>query len=569
MAAQYRTARVETEHPPGSEAVSLEDARNAVADRRWLDAYENLSRIDQAKALSAGNLELLATAAFLCGSREDCRQARLRAYQIQVGTGDYRRAARSALRIGLEELDTADIAEASGCLPTSLSSCSAWASQASTLLEREEECAEHGWLLIPAAYGQLAIEGNPEQAAEGAELATNIGRRFADAELRALAGTIHGRALVRLRGGDTGIGLLDEAVSLVIGDEVSPPIAGIVLTSAVDIAEERFDLQRWGEWVEALAGWCDQQQGMVAFKARSFAQRAKLSRLRGSWIEALKWSKRAVEHPISDADPPAAAVALYEQGEVMRLRGEFAAAEAAYSQVARRGRDPQPGLALLRRAQGNADAASSSIGRALTESDDRLQRVRLLPAQVEILLDVDDLAAASNAAMELAVIADHHHSPLVEATAQQTAGRLALAKNDPVTALASLRQACRVWRHFELPYEDGHGRLLMARGCRMLGDDDTASLELEVARRIFTRLGADPDVRIVDDYVPREASHGLTRRELQVLRLLATGMTNRAIADELVVSPRTIDTHVTNIFTKLGVSSRSSATAYAYQNNLV
>lgn len=564
-----RTARFETEHPPGPEAVSLEGARSAVADHRWLDAYESLSRIDGERALSVEDLELLAMAAFLCGSREDCRQARLRAYQIQVGTGDYRRAARNALRIGLEELDTADVAEASGCLPTSLSSCSAWAAQASTLLKREEEeCAEHGWLLIPAAFEQLAIRGDPEKAAERAELATGIGRRFDDAELRALAGAIHGRAMVRLGGENTGIGSLDEAVLLAISDEVSPAIAGIVLTSAVDIAEESFDLQRWEEWVEALASWCDLQQGMVAFNARSFALRAKLCRLHGSWTEVLEWSERAGEHPISDADPPAAAAALYEQGEVMRLRGEFAAAEAVYNQVARRGQDPQPGLALLRQAQGNVDAASGSIARALTESDDPHQRVRLLPTQVEILLAVEDVAAASNAATELAVIADNHPSPLLEATAQQTAARLALAENDPVTALASLRQASRVWRHFELPYEDAHGRLLMARGCRMLGDDDTASLELEAARLIFAWLGAGPDVRTVDDHVPGQPRHGLTRRETQVLRLLATGMTNRAMADELVVSPRTIDTHVTNIFTKLGVSSRSSATAYAYQHDL-
>lgn len=569
MATQHGMARGEMGHRAGSRTVTLKDVRRAVTDRRWLEVYENLSRIDQAEALAAADLELLAVAAFLRGSREGCRQARLRAYQIHVGTGDYRRAARVAIRIGLEALDTADIAEASGCLPASLSSCSAWASQASTLLEREDECAEHGWLLIPAAYEQLVMAGNAEEAARGAEQATDIGRRFGDRELQALAEIIHGRALVRLGGDDTGIGLVDEAVSLVVAGDVSPPIAGMVLTSAVDIAEESFDVQRWEEWVKVLAEWCDQQHGMVPFKARSFAYRAQLSRFHGTWTEAVEWSERAVEHPISEVDQPAAAAALYEQGEIMRLRGEFAKAEAAFHQVARRGGDPQPGLALLRLAQGDADNAFASIVRALLESEDRQAQARMLSAQVEILLTVDDLTAASNAGSELAGIADVHPSPMLEAIARQTEGKLALAENQPVAALASLRRACRVWRHFDLPYEEARARLLMARACRMLGDDDTASLELEVAGLIFTRLGAEPDAQIVEDGDARESRHGLTRRELEVLRLLAAGMTNRAIADQLVVSPRTVDTHVTNMFTKLGISNRSSATAYAHRHDLV
>ena len=550
----------------------LEGARKASADRRWLDAYEALSHIDAQSALNAADLELLATAAFLCGYAEDGRQARLRAYQIYVNTGDFRRAARCAATIGFDQIGIGEIAQAVGCLPASMSSCSAWATQGSALLEHEGDCAERGFLLVPVAYEQLVMERNHAGAASTAAQAADIGRRFDDLDLLAFALSIQGRSILRSGRLLEGMVLLDESVTVVETGDVSALFGGIVLSAAIDASEEAFDPGRFDAWTRALTKWCGAQEGLVAFRCRSLAHRATLSQLRGRWGDALEVAKQACEGPIADADPPAAAAASYRQGEVLRLRGELKAAEAAYGRASQLGFDPQPGLALLRLAEGDTNSAVASINRALVESRDRLQRATILPAAVEILLGSADLPRAAKAATELIEIADDHGSPALEAMAKQASGAVLLAKGDALAALQSLRQACRAWRYFALIYEEGRARMLIARCCRMLGDADAAALEVSVARRIFTRLGAKPDLAHSGSTfgkVPAASTHGLTSRELEVLRLLATGLTNRMIADELVVAVRTVDTHVSSILTKLGVSSRSAATSFAYRHHLM
>jgi DNA-binding CsgD family transcriptional regulator len=550
----------------------LEGARKASADRRWLDAYEALSQIDAQSALSAADLELLATAAFLCGHSEECRQARLRAYQIYASAGDFRRAARCAATIGFDQIGIGEIAQAVGCLPASMSSCSAWAAQGSALLEHEGDCAERGFLLVPVAFEQLVMERNHAGAASTAAQAAEVGRRFDDLDLLAFALSIQGRSILRSGSVLEGMAVLDESATVVATGVVSPPISGIVLSFAIDASEEAFDLGRFDQWTRALTKWCDEQQGMVAFRCRSLGHRARLSQLHGKWGDALEQATQACEKQMSDADPPAAAAALYRQAEVLRLRGELTAAEAAYGRASQLGFDPQPGLALLRLAEGDTHSAVASINRALAESRDRLQRATMLPAAVEILLGSADLPGASKAATELVEIAADHGSPALAAMAKQASGAVLLAKGDALAALPSVRQACRAWRYFALPYDEARARMLIARCCWMLGDSDAAALEVSAARRIFTRLGAKPDLAQSGSKfakVPAASTHGLTSRELEVLRLLATGLTNRMIADELVVAVRTVDTHVSSILTKLEVSSRSAATAFAYRHHLV
>ncbi len=255
-----------------------------------------------------------------------------------------------------------------------------------------------------------------------------------------------------------------------------------------------------------------------------------------------------------------------------RLRGEFAAAEAAYRDASRGGREPQPGLALLRLAQGDTDAADAAIRRALGETTERPSRARLLPACVEIMLAVGDVREARDACLELGEISSDFQSGMLDAMAAHARGSVDLATGDDRAALISLRQACRVWQELEAPYETARVRVLLGLACRNLGDDDTAALDLEAARGVFARLGAAPDLALVDSLIRRAQpadAHGLTPRELQVLRMVAAGETNRAIAAELVLSQRTVDRHVSNIFSKLSVSSRAGATAFAYEHQLV
>jgi DNA-binding CsgD family transcriptional regulator len=548
------------------------DGRRAATELRWRDAYDALSELDGQSPLAAEDLEILAIAGYLCGHAEEARQARLRAYQLYMNSGNARGAARCATIIGFQELDAGEIAEATGCLPATMSSCAAWVAHASQLLSRVPDGAEHGLLLIPTAYEQLVMEGDPHHAAETAARATAIGRRFGDADLLALSLMLQGRAMVKSLRIPEGTALLDNAVTVIGTGEVSVPVAGIVLTSAIDASGEAFDIGRFEEWTRTLAAWSEHQQGMVAFQSRSLVHLAVLSQLRGRWDEAIDLTERASQEPIAAADPSAGAAAAYALGEILRLRGEVADAQVAYHEAHRLGMDPQPGLALLRLAQGDVKAGMAAIGRVVLETTGPLDRARLLPGQVEILLASGDLATAADAAGELVNVALAHGSPALHARAQQARGATLLAQGDAAAALSALRDAARVWHRFNLPYDEARCRTLIARSCVMLGDADAAALEVDLARTMFASLGARPDLAQVES-VPVTArpksTYELTRRELEVLRLLATGLTNREIAHELTVSVRTVDTHVGSILAKLAVSSRAAATAFAHRHHLV
>jgi ATP/maltotriose-dependent transcriptional regulator MalT len=311
---------------------------------------------------------------------------------------------------------------------------------------------------------------------------------------------------------------------------------------------------------------------MVAHTGRCLVHRAEIMQLHGAWPDALEEARRAGHRFAQQANQVAAANALYRQGEVHRLLGEFTAAEKAYRDASRGGCEPQPGLALLRLAQGDGDAAAASIRRVAGETTERLKRARLLPAHVEIMLAVGEAEEARSACRELEEISAGNESGVLGAMSAQARGAVDLAEGAARAALVALRHAWTFWQELEAPYEAARVRVLLGLTCRALGDDETAALELEAARAVFARLGAAPDLARVDSLTGSADSidaRGLTPRELQVLRLITAGETNKAIAAKLVLSERTVDRHVSNIFTKLSVSSRAAATAYAYEHQLV
>jgi DNA-binding NarL/FixJ family response regulator len=293
----------------------------------------------------------------------------------------------------------------------------------------------------------------------------------------------------------------------------------------------------------------------------------------GFWQEAIEEAQRAAERCLKGENPVAAGEAHYQRGEVHRLRGEPKAAEEAYREASGHGWEPQPGLALLRLAQGNARAAEAAIRRMVSETGDAGKRASLLPAYVEILAAVGDLEGADEGCGELDSIAEGEEEPgALAALAAQARGLVELAAGHPEAALAALRRAAELWQRFRTPYESARTRELIGLACRGLGDEDTARLELEAARETFARLGAATDLARIEgpsglgDAV---GSHGLSKRELEVLRLLCAGKTNREIASDLVVSVRTVDRHVSNLYAKLGVSSRAAATSYAHEHRLI
>ena len=538
-------------------------ARGREAARRlaWADAYAALSLADQSSSLAAEDLELLGTAAYLVGHVEDCLRALQRAQQLHAEAGDPRRAARCALWLAFHLGSAGELAQAGG-----------WLARANRLLEHEPpDCAERGLLLLPLAI-QHIVTGDPAAARELSARAAAIGRHAGDADLVALALQVQGRALVRLGRVGEAMTAFDEAMVAVVTGEVSPVVVGTVYCSMLEACQEILEWRRAREWTEALTAWCGKQPDMVTFSGRCLVHRAEILHLHGAWPEAVEEARRAGERLAHAADSWATGGALYRQAEVYRVLGDFTAAEDAYQQASRWGGQPQPGLALLRLAQGRTDAAAAAIRRVVAETTDRFGRAKLLPAQVEIMLAVGDVQGARDAADELTEIAGAYQTPALRAVADHARGAVLLAEGDARAAVVALRGAWQAWRELEAPYEAARVRVLVGLGCRALGDEEAAAMELDAARSVFAQLGAAADLVRVEALAHREAAwkaHGLTERELQVLRLVATGATNHAIASQLFVAEKTVDRHVSNIFTKLGVASRAAATAYAYQHRLL
>jgi DNA-binding CsgD family transcriptional regulator len=535
--------------------------REAAGRLAWADAYAALSLADQSSSLAAEDLELLATAAYLLGRVEDCLRALQRAHQLHVEAGDPRRAARCALWLAFHLGSAGELAQAGG-----------WLARANRLLEHEPpDCAERGYLLLPLAI-QHIVTGDPAAARELSARAAAISRHAGDADLVALALQVQGRALVRLGRVREAMAAFDEAMVAVVAGELSPVVVGTVYCSMLEACQEVLEWRRAREWTEALTAWCGKQPDMVTFSGRCLVHRAEILHLHGAWPASVEEARRAAERLAHAADSWATGAAFYRQAEVYRVLGDFPAAEDAYQQASRWGLEPQPGLALLRLAQGRTDAAQAASRRLVAEATDRLGRAKLLPAQVEIMLAVGDLPAARDAAGELTEIAERYNTRALRAVADHARGAVLLAEGDARAAVAALRGASQVWRELEVPYEAARVRVLVGLGCRALGDEEAAAMELEAARTVFAQLGAAPDLARLEALAHPEAAwkaHGLTERELQVLRLVATGTTNHAIAGQLFVAEKTVDRHVSNIFTKLGVSSRAAATAYAYQHRLL
>jgi DNA-binding CsgD family transcriptional regulator len=540
-------------------ADELERSREFYVRREWVDAYESLSRADQASPLGAEDLELLATSAYMLG-RDDDMSGMERAYRVYLDAGEALHAARCAFWVGMHLSIRGEMGRGTG-----------WLGRAQRLVEREGgECVEQGYLKLPLMFQQEAA-GDYEAASAIAAEAAEIGERFRDADLFALAVQAQGIFLIKHGRVEEGLGMLDEAMVAVTEGELSPIVGGLVYCGVILGCQDAYELRRAQEWTAALTRWCREQPDMVAFTGTCMVHRAEVMQLHGAWGDAIEEARRAGERCAQAMNRAAAAQADYRQGEIHRLRGEFAAAEEAYRNASRGGLEPQPGLALLRLAQGDSGAASATIRRVLGETTELPGRARLLPAYVEIMLAAGDVQEARDACHELGEITVGYPSTMLDAMFEYARGTVALASSDARGALVGLRRAVEAWQDLEVPYETARTRVLLGIACRAMGDEDTAKLELEAARGVFAQLGAAPDLARVDLPTGRTTpadTDGLTPRELQVLRLVAAGETNKAIADELTLSGRTVDRHVSNIFAKLGVSSRAAATAYAYKRQL-
>jgi DNA-binding CsgD family transcriptional regulator len=540
---------------------ALEHGRGSYARGDWQDAFDALRQANREQPLAPDDLELLARSAYMLGLDDDYRGALEQAYHAYRDSADVLRAARCAWWIGHNLLFLGQSAPARG-----------WFARGRRLLESEDrESVERGYLLIPTV---IERSGNGDFAAAYAtavEIA-EIGERFRDQDLLAMALMEQGHALVRQGRTQEGLRLVDETMVAVTAGELSPVVAGIVYCNTIAFCRDVYELRRAREWTEALTRWCERQPDMVAHKGLCLVHRAEIMTLGGAWSDALEEARRVAERFTQGVlNQRALGHAAYRQAEVHRLQGRFDDAEAAYREASRFGREPQPGLALLRLAQGKGEAAAAAMRRAVSETALPLRRAALLPAYVEILLATGDVLEARTACDELAEIAHRQGSEALFALAANAEGAVALADGDARAALPALRRAWHAWQELDAPYDAARARLLLGQACAALGDEDTAALEIDAARDTFFRLGAAPDLAQLDSLTRKRGrgDHGLTAREVEVLRLVARGRSNREIAGVLVISERTVARHVQNIFAKLGVSSRASASVFAAEHDLL
>jgi DNA-binding CsgD family transcriptional regulator/tetratricopeptide (TPR) repeat protein len=536
----------------------LARARQSFEQHTWADSYCLFEAADREVPLEPEDLERLATAAYLMGREDESEAFWERAHRTFLERGDPEGAARSAFRLAVELQLRGAIAPASG-----------WFARAQHILDEAGiDCVVRGYLLIPSAI-QRIVQGDPAAGDDLFNQAAKIARRYGDRNLACKADQGRGRALIRLGRVREGIALLDEAMAAAMAGDVSPMIAGDAYCTVLEACQETFDLRRAYEWTMSLARWCAAQPDLVRYRGECLLYRAEVLQLRGKWDEAIRDAQDACELLMSR---PAAGAAFYRLGEIRRLRGEFEKAEAAYMQANERGRKPQPGLSLLRLAQGEIDAAATSIRGVLLDTRTQAVRARMLAAAVEILLAAGDLENARLTATELSTIASGIGASLLNAASAQATGAVLLAEGDVEGAATLLCQASEIWRDLGMPYEEGHTCLLMAGVCERRGDHEGRRLDVEAARRLFKQLNAEYCLARIGDQPKRPASEAvgsLSEREAQVLRLIASGKTNRAIAEELFISEKTVARHVSNIFDKLGVSSRTSAVAWAFQHNLI
>jgi DNA-binding NarL/FixJ family response regulator len=535
-----------------------ERGRDCYQRRRWADAFAALSRADQIEPLAAADLWLLAWSAHLSGRDEDFARTMSRAYRAYLDAAEPLTAAQCAGWLGTILGIGGEAGPATG-----------WLSRAQRLVEREGiDCPERGFLLLTTAF-EHADAGELDAMLDAATQAFEIAERFGEANIAAIALVLQGRA--RLARGEikAGLAMLDEAMVSVTNDELLPAVTGLAYCNVIEGCQEVYDLRRSQEWTAALTRWCDGQPDLVPYVGQCLVHRSEILQLRGDWPGALEEAARAC---VRLAERPAAANAYIQLAELHRLRGEFSEAERAYQQAGEFGREPPPGLALLRLAEGRVKIAGAAIGRMLAEAPDRLSRCKMLLAYVEIMLAANEVQAARGAADELSEVAETLEAPFLRASAGHALGAVSLAEGDHAAALPLLRRAVLVWGQMDAPYEVARVRVLVGLACRALGDADSAEIELRAASQIFQQLGAAPDVdrvrRLAGLGEPRSAGE-LTAREVQVLSLVATGRTNREISSSLVISEHTVARHLQNIFRKLGVSSRTAATAYALDHSLI
>jgi DNA-binding CsgD family transcriptional regulator len=540
-----------------------ESGRRSYAAHDWSAAYQSLSALHATGSLDAVGLHDLGLVAGLLGRDEECEQHLAHAFRTGADTGDVATAVRSAFWAALVLGNRGELARAQG-----------WSERARRLVEARPEISassrEHCAVvlmetLLDFREGRLDV---PSRFTEIAEQAAAL----KDPDLEVLAAMGEGAAAVYTGHVESGMRRLDEVMLTVTDTEVHPLAAGLVYCVMLDACRGTLDFRRSAQWTAALSRLCEEQPDMVPYRGQCLVHRVQVMQLRGGWADAAVEAERACAWLSRPPPQPAVGAALYEWAELHRLRGELDQAEAKYKEASRWGHDPQPGLGLLRLTQGRADVAVSGLRRSLAEPHESTVLPVVIAAYVEALLATGDVDTASGAVRDLRATAVEVDVPMVWALTADAEARLALTHGDPAAALRGARSAWTLWHELEAPHQMARSRVVVANACRALGDDDAARMELEAAKSVFEELAAQPDLQEVRRLLAPETGVDpcpLSSREREVIRLIAAGLTNRGIAAELLLSEKTVARHLSNIFVKLDVSTRTAAAAYAFEHGLV
>jgi DNA-binding CsgD family transcriptional regulator len=535
----------------------LARAREAYERRDWVAAYDALSDLDRS-ALDADDFARLSMTAYLLGRKNDCIQAMQRAYQAHLDRGETLAAVRCGFWLALVLLTSGETAVGGG-----------WVGRCQRLLDDVPgDVVERGYVLIHMMFRHI-FSDEFEQAFKVAVEVTDYGRRFAEPDLVANGLNAQGRMLLYSGRVPDGMALLDEAMVGISTGDVSPIFAGQIYCSMIEACQEISDYGRVAEWTSALTRWIDAQPGLVPFTGQCAVHRGQILRVRSAFREAIEEFELATQRYAAANDPAPAGLAMGECGEVLRIVGDLPAAEAAYERATGFGFEAQPGLALLWLARGRTAAAVGAVRRLLAEPRDPVHRSQLLPGAVEVLLAAGEVGEATALADELVGIAESFGCAALRAKADHARGSTLLAGSDAGAAVPALRKSMQAWQALGAPYEAARSRVLMGKALRELGDAESAVSELEAARRTFSDLGAGPAEREVAHLIAPTHPAGLTEREVEVLRLVASGRSNPQIAATLVLSEKTVARHLSNIFAKIDVTSRTAAAAYAFENRLV
>jgi len=613
-------------NPSGPTA--LEQARDHYRRHAWSQAYALLSAADADGGLTASDLNLLAYAAYWTGRLDVYLDALERSYRLLLADGETAQAALAALMLQWDNRSKPAPAIASG-----------WFARAERLLDGLPDCVAHGYLAQARVWTALG-EGRFDDALALADRMLELGTRLGDRDLHTLGLQRRGQALIAGGSVAEGLALFEEAVVVAISGELEAMTTAVVYCTAIAACHDLMDYGRAAQWSDVAQRWCE-REGSRGFPGLCRVYHAELIRLRGGWPQAEQLVRQACDELREFGALGMAASGLYELGEIRRRTGDLDGAERAYCEALELGHESQPGLALLRLAQGDVAAATAATADALADEEAPpqagLRRARLLAAQVEIALAAGDVECARAATDELHTIAERYASTALRAEATTALAALTLA--DGGSALSEARRAHRLWQQLEMPYEAARARLLVAQAQRAAGHEDAARLQLQAAATTFERLGAAPDLerarRAIEGAAPdleraRRAIEGaapgappqgatagtsapgatsaasaqgatdaapaegaaappppesphagpasggngggdptLTRRELDVLELVAAGLTDRQIAERLVVSPHTVHRHLANIRGKLGQPTRAATVAHAARLGLL